>query len=102
MPYASSLALSDQHILQLVKSTQTHAPEERSCSSGNKHLDENHPNRILTKTPHKAQRINKKSILTVADNLKDKYHHPDNKEPLFIVDKEHPQNTVIQSPMINT
>ena len=34
------------------------------------------------------------------DNLKDKYHHPDNRETIFY--KEHPPNTVVQSPSINT
>ena len=67
-----------------------------------KRLDENHPNRQLIEAPRPAQRIKKKSILTVADNLKDKYHLPANREPLSIFDKEHPPNIIMKTPTIKT
>ena len=52
-----------------------------------KQLDENHPNSILTETLRPAQRINKKSILTIEDNLKDNYHFSGYKEPVFLFDR---------------
>ena len=67
-----------------------------------KRLDENHPNRQLIEAPRPTQRIKKKSILTVADNLKDKYHLPANREPLSIFDKEHPPNIIMKTPTIKT
>ena len=65
-------------------------------------LDENHPNRQLTEAPRPTQRIKKTSILSVADSLKDKYHLPDNREPLSIFDQEHPPNIILKPPTIRT
>ena len=65
-------------------------------------LDVNHPNRQLTEASRPAQRIEEKSILTLADSLKEKYHLPDNRESLTIFDEEHPPNIIIKPPTIKT
>ena len=45
----------------------------------------------LTEAPRPAQRIKK--------NLKEKYHLPDKREPLFIFYKEHHPNIIINPPI---
>ena len=48
--------------------------------------DQNHPNRVITNDTRPAQRIRKKSILSVADSLKDKYKLPENREEICLFD----------------
>ena len=58
------------------------------------------PAENLLKRP--AQRIQKKSILTVADELKEKYRLPENRQPLSLFDQEHPPNIKTTTPIIKT
>ena len=62
--------------------------------------DKDHPNRKLVEKPRPAQRIQKKSILTVADDLSEKYRLPENRQPISLFDHEHPPNIQILSPTI--
>ena len=67
-----------------------------------KRQDKDHPNRGLVDAPRPAQRIKRKSIITVADDLKEKYRLPENREPLSHFDHEHPPNIEILPPTIKT
>ena len=64
--------------------------------------ERDHPNRKLVEHQRPAQRIQKKSILTVAEKLKEKYRLPENRQPLSLFDQEHPPNTKITTPIIKT
>ena len=64
--------------------------------------ERDHPNRKLVESQRPAQRIQKKSILTVADELKEKYRLPENRQPLSLFDQEHPPNIKTTTPIIKT
>ena len=51
-----------------------------------KRQETDHPNRKLLEDPRPEQRIKKKSILSVAENLKDKYKLPDDREQIHLFD----------------
>lgn len=57
---------------------------------------------MIVEAPRPAQRIKKRSILSVADDLKQKYRLPENREPISLFDHEHPPNINIISPTIKT
>ena len=51
--------------------------------------DENHPNKIILEQQRPKQRIKKKSILSVAEELKEKYQMPEEREPIYLFDSSY-------------
>ena len=54
-----------------------------------KRLGANHPNRKIVDAPRPKQRIKKKSILSVAEDLKEKYNMPHDREPIKLFDNSY-------------
>ena len=50
---------------------------------------DDHPNKKLVNKQRPKQRIKKKSILSVAEGLKDKYHMPEDREPIHLFDSDY-------------
>ena len=51
-----------------------------------KRLGIDHPNRKIVNGPRPRQRIKKKSILSIAKDLKDKYELPEDRQPIYLFD----------------
>ena len=51
-----------------------------------KRQSEDHPNRKVIEEPRSAQRIKKKSIMSVAEELREKYTLPEDREPIYLFD----------------
>ena len=54
-----------------------------------KRQEKGHPNRQLVEAPRPPQRIKKKSILAIADSLKEKYVLPEERESVSLFDINH-------------
>ena len=66
-----------------------------------KRLDPTHPNRKLVESKRPQQRLKQNSILDIADQLKDKYKVPENREIKCIFDHDHPPHKEMKKPHIN-
>ena len=64
-------------------------------------LDTNHPNRKLVESKRPRQRLKQKSILDIAEDLKDKYKVPENREMKCIFDQNLPPHKEMKKPLIN-
>ena len=65
-----------------------------------KRLDPNHPNRKLVESKRPNQRLKQNSILDIAENLKDKYKLPENREQKCIFDQNHPPHKEMKKAQI--
>ena len=65
-----------------------------------KRQDKEHPNRKVVEEPRPKQRIKKKSILSVADDLKEKYKLPKDREPIYLFDAEYNYDSQKKAPYI--
>ena len=65
-----------------------------------KRQETNHPNRKLLEEPRPEQRIKKKCIPSVAENLKDKYKLPDEREQIHLFDISYNFDTQNKVPCI--
>ena len=55
-----------------------------------KRQDKGHPNRQLVEAPRPPERIKKKSVISIADSLKEKYQLPEEREPVSLFDTIQP------------
>ena len=62
--------------------------------------DENHPNKIILEQQRPKQRIKKKSILSVAEELKEKYEMPEEREPIYLFDSSYQYEEAKKYPII--
>ena len=65
-----------------------------------KRQDKCHPNRVITNEARPVQRIRKKSILSVAESLRDNYKLPENREEICLFDINDKPYTPLLTPHI--
>ena len=67
-----------------------------------KRQSDKHPNKCILTEARPKQRIKKKSILSVAEGLKDKYQMPEDREPIYLFDSEYQYDQDKKHPKVET